>query len=272
MAGLVKNRTKPHCETMTTQPKNIAIYVTCLVDLFRPSIAFASIKVLEAAGYHVHVSQQQTCCGQPAFNSGDRAKARSLAKQVIAEFEGFDALVLPSGSCAAMIVKNYPELFEQSDGNWADRAQVLAAKTYELTAFLVDVAGQLDFKARYHGKVTYHDSCSGLRDLSIKQQPRQLLAHVQGLELVEMGDSERCCGFGGTFSVKYGDISGRIVGDKASDIAKTGAELLLGGDLGCLMNMAGKLSREGSSVEVRHIAEVLAEMLDSTAIAQSEKG
>jgi L-lactate dehydrogenase complex protein LldE len=242
----------------------VGLFVTCLVDLIRPSVGFAAVKLLEDAGCSVEVPSQ-TCCGQPAFNSGDRATATDLASAVIAAFEHCDYVVAPSGSCAGMIKRHFPELFAL-DPNLALRAEALAEKTYELTSFLVDVMGVTGVDARFDGTVTYHDSCSGLRELGVKRQPRQLLASVEGLELTEMAENEVCCGFGGTFAVKYGEISNAIVEKKAQNIVRSGAHTLLAGDLGCLMNMAGKLAREGQAVEVRHIAEVLAGLTDEPPI------
>lgn len=242
----------------------VGLFVTCLVDLMRPSVGFAAVKLLEDAGCTVEVPVQ-TCCGQPAYNSGDRGTTRDLAMRIIETFHGFDYVVAPSGSCAGMIRKHYPELFEE-DPNWRAKASVLAAKTHELTSFLVDVLGVTQVDASYHGAVTYHDSCSGLRELGVKTQPRMLLSSVRGLTLVEMKDSDVCCGFGGTFAVKYSDISGAIVDAKAKNIEAAQAPTLLAGDLGCLMNMAGKLSRDGKPIKVRHVAEVLAGMTDEPPI------
>jgi len=239
-----------------TKPR-VALFVTCLVDLYRPNVGFAAIKLLEAAGCTVEVPPSQTCCGQPAFNTGDRATTRDLARAVIDAFLPYDYVVAPSGSCAGMIAHHYPSLFED-DPQGRARADALAAKTHELVSFLVDVRGQTRVAAHYDGLATYHDSCSGLRELGVKTQPRALLASVGGLALKEMENPEVCCGFGGTFCVKYPDISVRMVSDKTADIAATGADTLLAGDLGCLLNMAGRLKREGSPVKVRHVAEVLA--------------
>jgi len=248
-------------ETDKQRPPQVALLITCLADLFRPAVGFAAVKLLEDAGCQVHVPEQ-TCCGQPAFNAGDRRNAAALARDVIAGFERFDYVVVPSGSCAGMVVQHYPELFH-GDPAWAQRARALAAKTFELVSFLTDVRKRDSVDARFDGTVTYHDSCAGLRELNVKQQPRQLLATVEGLRLTELPGAEVCCGFGGTFCVKYPDISVDIVDRKAKDIAATGAETLLAGDLGCLMNMAGRLKREGSEVAVRHVAEVLAGITDS---------
>lgn len=248
----------------------VGLFATCLVDLIRPSVGFAAVKLLEDAGCIVDVPQQ-TCCGQPAFNSGDRATAQALAERLITAFSGYDYVVAPSGSCAGMIKAHFPELFA-GDPNLARKADALAAKTYELVSFLVDVMGVTEVDARFDGTVTYHDSCSGLRELKVKRQPRQLLASVEGLTLAEMNENEVCCGFGGTFAVKYGEISNSIVEKKAGNVMASGAHTLLAGDLGCLMNMAGKLSREGSAVEVRHVAEVLAGMTDEPAIGVAAEG
>jgi L-lactate dehydrogenase complex protein LldE len=245
----------------------VGLFVTCLVDLFRPSIGFAAVKLLEDAGCDVDVPAAQTCCGQPAYNSGDRADTKAIAIQVIEAFEAFDYVVAPSGSCGGMIKKHYTELFAD-DPAMQQRAQALSAKTFELISFLVDVLGVKAVAAGYSGTVTYHDSCSGLRELGIKQQPRQLLASVEGLNLLEMTDSEVCCGFGGTFCVKYPDISNRMVSDKLANIQASGAATLLAGDLGCLLNMAGKLSREGVNVQVRHVAEILAGQTDEPALGR----
>ena len=253
------------------EPARVALLVTCLVDLFRPSVGFAAIKLLEQAGCAVEVPRAQTCCGQPAYNSGDRADAKAIARQVIAAFAGYDYVVAPSGSCAGMVRVHYPELFADDPAQF-QRAQHLAKRTYELVSFLVDVRGMEHVAARYEGKVTYHDSCSGLRELGVKAQPRRLLRSVEGLELKELPGAEICCGFGGTFCIKYPEISDRLVSEKAEDIEKTGAGTLLAGDLGCLLNMAGKLGRRGAKVKARHVAEVLAGMADGPAIGEGLGG
>ena len=201
----------------------------------------------------------QTCCGQPAYNSGDRATTRALLESYLEAFAGYDYVVVPSGSCGGMLREHMPHLFDD-DPNLRARADALAAKTYELVSFLTDVRGTATTNAAYAGIVTYHDSCAGLRELGVKDQPRALLGQVAGLKLAEMAEPEVCCGFGGTFCVKYPDISTRMVSDKTRDIAATGADMLLAGDMGCLLNMAGRLHREGSTIKVRHVAEVLAGM------------
>lgn len=253
-----------------TNPR-VALFVTCLVDLFRPSVGFAAVKLLEDTGCTVEVPAQQTCCGQPAYNTGDRADTKAIARQVIETFEGYDYVVAPSGSCAGMISKHYPGLFAD-EPEWLVRAQELADRTHELVSFLSDVMGTKTVAGAYEGAVTYHDSCSGLRELSIHQQPRDLLQSVEGLHLRELPDANVCCGFGGTFCVKYADISNRMVETKIQQIIETGAETLLAGDLGCLMNMAGKLQREGAGIHVRHVAEVLAGMTDKPAIGEPGEG
>ena len=245
------------------EPVRVALLVTCLVDLFRPSVGFAAVALLEAAGCSVEVPRAQTCCGQPAYNSGDRADAKRIAGQVIAAFAGYDYVVAPSGSCAGMVRLHYPQLFADEPAMRA-AAEELAARTWELVSFLVDVRGMDRVTARWQKSATYHDGCSGLRELGIKAQPRKLLGSVEGLQLRELPGAEICCGFGGTFCVKYPEISDKMVTDKAAEIAATGAEAVLAGDLGCLLNIAGKLTRLGTPVEVRHIAEVLAGMADAT--------
>jgi L-lactate dehydrogenase complex protein LldE len=239
-----------------TQPR-VALFVTCLVDLHRPTVGFAAIALLEAAGCLVEVPRLQTCCGQPAYNAGDSTTARELGLSIITAFTAYDYVVVPSGSCAGMLSRHLPHLFDD-DPNLRAKADALAAKTHELTSFLTDVMHFTPTPPPLNAKATYHDSCAGLRELGVKAQPRALLAAVPGLTLVEMTDPEICCGFGGTFCVKYPDISTRMASDKCADIESTGAALLLAGDLGCLLNLAGRLSRENSTITVRHVAEVLA--------------
>jgi L-lactate dehydrogenase complex protein LldE len=231
------------------------------VDLFRPTVGFAAVKLLEDAGCTVEVPRRQTCCGQPAYNSGDRADSKAIALQVFDAFAGYDHVVAPSGSCAGMLRVHYPELFADDSEN-LPRARELAERSWELVSFLVDVCGMQAVVANWQRTITYHDACSGLRELGVKLQPRQLLASVAGLSIAELPGAEVCCGFGGTFCIKYPEISDKMVSDKATDIAATGAEAVLAGDLGCLLNMAGKLYRQGRHVEVRHIAEVLAGTTD----------
>lgn len=256
--------------TKSAHRANVGLFVTCLVDLYRPTVGFAAVKLLLDAGCTVEVPESQTCCGQPAYNSGDRADTKAIARSTIAAFEDFDYVVAPSGSCAAMLKHHYPRLFE-GDVDWELRAKSLAAKTHELVSFLTDIAGVTEVGAALQRSVTYHDSCSGLRELKVKEQPRRLLGTVDGLSLKELPTAETCCGFGGTFCIKYADVSVEMVSRKAEDIRATEADLLLAGDMGCLLNMAGRLKREGSEIQVRHVAEVLAGMTDRPAIGETEQ-
>ncbi len=247
----------------------VALFITCLADLFRPSVAFASIKLLEQAGCEVTIPLKQTCCGQPAYNTGDFESSAPLARQLIQQFEYADYVVVPSGSCAGMICHHYPRLLA---GEWRERALQLAAKTFELTTFLNDIARirRGDRPAVALPTVTYHDSCAGLRELGVKAQPRALLKELCDREVSELQQSEVCCGFGGTFCAKMPEISGKMVGDKLANAVATKARILAGGDLGCLLNIAGRAKRSGEDIEVRHIAELLVGDLDSPAIGQGK--
>ncbi len=236
----------------------VGFLVTCLADLMRPRVAFAAIQLLERAGCQVVVPETQTCCGQPAYNSGDRKTALALARKVLDEFEGFDYVVAPSGSCAGMVKVHYPKLFEDDPANRA-RAALLAERTHELTDFLVNVLKVETVPGSFSGTATYHDSCSSYRELGIYDEPRKLLAKVPGLAVKEMEESMTCCGFGGTFSLKFGEISAKLADDKCANACATGADAILGGDLGCLLNIEGRLRRRGDlKTKVMHIAEVLA--------------
>ena len=236
----------------------VGLFVTCLVDLMRPRIGFAALKLLEAAGCEVVVPRTQTCCGQPAYNSGDRADARALAAKVVAEFEDCDFLVAPSGSCSGMIRTHYADLFDD-DPLMLARVEALAGKTRELTDFLAGELRVQSVPGRFDGTVTYHDSCAGLREMGVKSQPRALLAKVAGLKMREMAEAETCCGFGGTFSVKFGEISTRLADNKCGHIAASGADAVVLGDLGCMLNIEGRLRRRGDAkTRVLHVAEVLA--------------
>jgi L-lactate dehydrogenase complex protein LldE len=236
----------------------VGLFVTCLVDLMRPRIGFAALRLLEAAGCEVVVPKLQTCCGQPAYNSGDRASARVLARKVLGEFEGLDYVVVPSGSCAGMIRAHFPGLFRDEPGD-LKRCEQLRDRTYELSDFLANIVKLRSVPGSFRGTVTYHDSCSGLRELGIKSQPRALLAKVPGLALKEMNEAETCCGFGGTFAVKFGDISTHIAERKCANIVASGADAVVLGDLGCMLNIEGRLRRRGDTkTKVLHVAEVLA--------------
>ncbi len=243
----------------SSRPK-VGLFVTCLVDLVRPQVGFAAVKLLEAAGCDVEVPRAQTCCGQPAWNSGADRHARALARQVIEAFEPFDFVVAPSGSCAGTL-RRYPDILKD-DAAYAPRAARLAAKSHELMSFLVRERGMKSLSAKCNASACYHDSCSSLRDMNVRAEPRALLAGVEGLELKELSEPEVCCGFGGLFSVKYPEISERMADDKIADIGRTGAQMLLGGDLGCLLHLAGRMERRGLKMRVRHAAEVLAGMQD----------
>ncbi len=236
---------------------HVALFVTCLVDLMRPRIGFAAIELLEASGCEVVVPTAQTCCGQPAWNSGDKVAAAQLAKKLIAEFEGFEYVVAPSGSCADHVRNEYPAILAD-EPDWQARAIALGSRVFELTDFLVNIAKIDKLPGDFSGRITYHDSCTGLRSLGIKSQPRALLAKLPGVDLQEMNGAEECCGFGGTFSVKFGDVSAAIAERKCGNACATGARAIVGGDLGCLLNIEGKLRRLGDAhTEVLHIAEVL---------------
>ncbi len=241
--------------------KTVALFATCLVDLMRPNVGFASACLLEQAGYDVVVPEGQTCCGQPAYNGGDRRSARRAARHTMAILEGYDYVVVPSGSCAAMICKHYPALFSKGGGDYR-RAMELSERTYELTTFLRDVAHYAPNVTLENETITYHDSCAGLRELHIQSQPRDLLNSCEGIRLAEMNKPDTCCGFGGTFCIKYPDISDRLVERKAEDIVATGATRVVAGDVGCILNMEGKLHRQGASVSVSHVAEILAGMVE----------
>ena len=239
----------------------VGLFVTCLVDLVRPNIGFAALKLLEDAGCDVIVPDSQTCCGQPGYNSGAREIAKRLAEKILADFRGCDYVVAPSGSCSGqMKVHAVEDLFKGEPEEAEFRA--LAAKWFELSDFLVNILKVDLAPARLQGAITYHDSCSGLRELGIKQQPRALLAK-SGCALIEMQDAEKCCGFGGTFSIKLGEISTRMAENKCVNIGIAGADAVVGGDLGCLLNIEGRLRRNGDmKTKVYHFAEILAGMTE----------
>ena len=240
----------------------IGLFITCLVDAMRPSIGFATISLLEAAGCEVIIPDAQTCCGQPGFNSGDRASGTSLGLAFLRDFESFDAVVAPSGSCIGMI-RDYPALFKDDPALQA-RFQTLADRCYELTDFLVNHAPHTLSPGQSDLAVSYHDSCTGLRQLGVKSQPRTLLAS-QGVEVREMKDAEICCGFGGTFSIKLGDIATQMADKKCTHALETACDAIVGGDLGCLLNIEGRLRRRGDThTQVKHVAEILADSLTQT--------
>jgi L-lactate dehydrogenase complex protein LldE len=236
----------------------VSLFVTCLVDQLWPAIGTGAVRVLEDAGCEVVFDERQTCCGQPAFNSGYRREARSLAERFISIFESanVDAIVCPSGSCTAM-VHHFHELFPD-DENWRKRAEAIASRTFEFTGFLVNQLGIEDTGASYHGRITWHDACHGLRDLGLRNEPRKLIGNVQGADLIEMPNTESCCGFGGTFSVKYPEISVAILDSKVDAIIDAGVRAVVSADASCLMQIGGRLSRRNSDVQTLHIAELLA--------------
>lgn len=245
----------------------VALFATCLVDFMRPSVGFAAAKLLQQAGCTVDVPVAQTCCGQPAWNNGDAKNARHLARQMIDVFYDYDYVIVPSGSCAGMLRHHYPTVLAE-DADYSLKASELAARCHELTGFLVDVLGVTSTGATFDGRLTWHDSCSCLREMQVSQQPRQLLTSLPGCELVELADNEVCCGFGGTFSVKFPEISTRMVTDKVDAIAATGASTVAAADLGCLLNIAGRISRRELPIRVFHVAELLAGMTDTPAIGE----
>ncbi len=245
----------------------VGLFVTCLVDLIRPSIGFAALRLLESAGCEV-VVPTQTCCGQPAYNAGRRRDAKDLAKAAIAAFEDCDHVVAPSGSCAAMLRVHYPSLLA-SEPEWAERAKTFAARCHELVSFLAAMGKECPAPARWDAVAAYHDSCSALRELGIREEPRRLLGRVEGLTLRELGDGNQCCGFGGAFCVKYPEIASRIARDKLTAAKLTGAQMIVSADLGCLLHLAGLASREGVPISCRHIAEVLAGKDETPAIGEA---
>jgi len=236
----------------------VALFVTCLVDQMWTSIGVSSVEVLRRVGCEVEFDNRQTCCAQPAFNTGYRHEARQVARRFISIFEESkaDAIVSPSGSCTAM-VRHYGELFAD-DPQWLVRANAIAAKTHELSSFLIRVLKVEDVGASWKGRLTWHDACHGLRDLNLKTEPRTLIRNVRGAEFVELEHADACCGFGGTFSVKYPEISVAILDQKIEAIERAGVDAVVSGDASCLMQIGGRLSRKGSNVRVMHLAELLA--------------
>lgn len=242
---------------MTKEPATVTLFIQCLVDTLYPEVAAAMVGIFRKLGIEMTCPTDQTCCGQPAFNAGYRQEATVAARKFIDLFEDAEVIVCPSGSCVNMVRNHYPELFHNAP-SWQQRARHLAGRTFELTEYLVDVLGVEDLGAQYHGKVTYHDSCHLLRGIGVKDQPRILLRRVAGINFVEMNDSDRCCGFGGAFAVKYPDISAAMAADKVKNIIDSGADTVVGCDMGCLMNIQGTLNRMGSKIKTLHIAQVLA--------------
>jgi L-lactate dehydrogenase complex protein LldE len=240
-----------------TENKKVTLFIQCLVDVMYPEVGEAMLNIFRKLDIAVDCPVDQTCCGQPAFNSGYHRQARVAARKFIRLFEDAQSIVCPSGSCVHMVRHHYPELF-RDDPAWLRRAESIRDKTFELTEYLVDVLGVEDLDARFDGKLTYHDSCHPLRGLGIMDQPRRLISKVGGAEFIEMQNSDQCCGFGGAFAVKYPEISTAMVEDKVKNIIATGADAVVGVDMSCLMNIQGLLSRKKSDIKIMHIAELLA--------------
>lgn len=239
------------------KPQRVTLFMQCIVDSCFPQVGEAMVAVLERQGLTLEYPADQTCCGQPAFNAGYRNEAARLARRFLDVFEDAECIVCPSGSCVHMVRHHYRELFAKEPRLLA-RAERVGARTFEFTEFLVDVLGVTDVGASWHGDVTYHDSCHLLRGLGVKDQPRALLGKVRGLNLIEMTRSDECCGFGGTFSAKYPEISEALLETKLANIQATGAGAVVGCDMGCLMHMQGMIRRRELPITVHHIAEILA--------------
>lgn len=237
--------------------KRVSLFVTCIVDQLFPRVGLAAAEVLERAGWAVDFPEAQTCCGQPAFNSGYRDEARQVARHFLEVFADAEYVVVPSGSCTSMITHHYEEMFAK-EPEWLDRARRLEPRVFEFTRFLLEVAQVEDVGARFDGVATFHDSCHALRELGIKAGPRRLLSRVRGLTLNEMKLAEECCGFGGTFAVKFPEVSGGMARTKIQSIVETGADTVVGVDASCLMQIEGALRREGLAIRTMHLAEVLA--------------
>ncbi len=263
--------TKDGPPARATDRPRVGLFVTCLVNQFRPGVAWSALELLEAAGCEVVVPKSQTCCGQPAFNSGDEAAALPVALTVLDAFAGFDYVVAPSGSCAGMIRCHLPQLIAKRRPERAEEAAQLAARCFELTSFLVDVMNwqpeAIEKPTALAGKtLAYHDSCSGLRELGVRDQPRALLSKLSDAQVAELDDRDACCGFGGTFCVKQPEVSTAIADEKIRNVEKTGAQVFAAGDLGCLMHLAGRIKRANKDIAVYHTAEILAGQLEDDPI------
>ncbi len=233
-----------------------SLFVTCIADMMYADVGKSVVQVLRRSGVDLDFPEGQTCCGQPAFSSGYYKETAIVAKKMIEVFEKSEKVVIPSGSCAAMIHHGYPILFE-NDPKWKKRAEEFVAKSYEFSQFIVDILGITDVGATFNKKVTYHSSCHMTRILGVEEQPKILLKNVKGIDFIELPYAFDCCGFGGTFSMKMADISSAIVDEKVDNIIATGADVLVGSDLTCLMNIGGRLSRRGVPMQVMHLAQVL---------------
>ncbi len=233
----------------------VTLFTTCIVDFMAMNVGKSTVELLEGLGHEIDYPKNQTCCGQPTYNTGYVEKTKNTIKHFIETFEHAEVIVSPSGSCVSF-VKEYPHIFAD-DKEWKERAEKVAAKTYELSQFLMEVINLDDFSAKLPGKAVYHHNCHTQRFLKVKEQPLKLLSKVEGLELVDFHNSNKCCGFGGTFSVKMGDISAEVADEKARYILEANPDYLIGADYACLMNIGGRLSRLGSNIKVMHLAEVL---------------
>jgi len=237
--------------------RKITLFIQCIVDGIYPEVGFAVVRIFEKLGIEAECPLEQTCCGQPAFNSGYRKEAKQAAEHFINVFRDAEAIVCPSGSCVNMVRNHYPDLFRDNE-KLLEIVKGIGSRTFELTEYLVDVLGVEDLGSRYDGRITYHDSCHLMRGIGVKEQPRRLIRRIRGAEFVEMKDSDRCCGFGGAFSVKYPEISTAMLEDKVNNIIDSKAEVVTGCDMGCLMNIQGMLIRKGLPVKTIHIAQLLA--------------
>jgi len=236
----------------------VSLFITCLADQMYPEVGESVVRILHRYGCEVDFPETQTCCGQPAFNSGYQDEAREVARNLIRAFEHSDYVVSPSGSCTGMVHHYYPHLFKD-EPEWAAKAEALVNKTYEFAQFMVKVLGVTDLGVRFDHKVTYHPSCHATRLLGVKSEPLELLENVKGIDFVDLPKKEDCCGFGGTFAVKMADMSEAMVCEKAAHVCDTGAEVLVGTDMGCLMNIGGRLNKEGKPIRVMHLAQLLEE-------------
>jgi L-lactate dehydrogenase complex protein LldE len=234
----------------------VQLFIPCFIDQLYPQVAFNTVKILEKAGCTVHYNTQQTCCGQPAFNAGFWGESKDVCTKFVQDFDGADYIVSPSASCAGFVRNNYGKLFENNA--FQSPAKKVATQIFELSEFLVKVLNITDLGASFNGIATYHDSCAGLRECNIKAEPRALLNKVQGLELVEMNDNETCCGFGGSFAVKYDTISVAMADQKIDNAIATNAEYIISTDMSCLMHLDGRINHNGQSIKVIHLADVLA--------------
>jgi L-lactate dehydrogenase complex protein LldE len=234
----------------------VQLFIPCFIDQLYPQVAFNTVKILEKAGCTVAYNTQQTCCGQPAFNAGFWGESKDVCTKFVQDFDGADYIVSPSASCAGFVRNNYGKLFENNA--FQSPAKKLSSQIFELSEFLVKILGITDLGASFNGKVTFHDSCAGLRECNIKAEPRALLSQVNGLELVEMNDTETCCGFGGSFAVKYDTISVAMADQKIDHAIATEAEYIISTDMSCLMHLDGRINFNGQQIKVIHLADVLA--------------